>query len=163
LARDRLAALVDDLDNSHQADLREILAQLEELETASLPVLQSWDIDLRRLDEQQSARLGDFFARLGRCGVVSDPRSVLGPHDLARGLPQESIHFRVGLLWSMSAEAIRQRLGLRATAARIPAETAVSLCLDLEEWVRTSRHSLGELLAELERLGDFEDPQLDLA
>src|SRR5262249_46951751 len=151
------ASLVDDLDNSHQVDLREIL---EQLDPASLPVLQSWDIDLRRLDEQQSARLADFFAKLDRCGLVSEPRIVLGPHDLSRGLPQGSIHPQAGLRSSMSAGAIRQRLGLPATTAKAQDEVALSLSIDLGEWVRTSRLSLGELLAELERLGDFEDPHL---
>jgi two-component system, chemotaxis family, sensor kinase CheA len=90
LARDRLATLVDDLDNSHGADLRDILAQLS-----------------------------------------------VGP--------------------------IRQQLGLPATAAKIPAETALSLSVDLGEWTRTSQRSLVDLLAELGLLGDFEDPRLDLA
>jgi two-component system chemotaxis sensor kinase CheA len=163
LARDRLATLVDDLDNSHGADLREILEQLEQLEPASARVQQSWDIDLRQLDEQRSARLVDFFTKLEICGVVSDPRIVLGPHDLTHGLPQGSIHLRTQLLSSMSVRAIHQQLGLPETAATIQTEAAVSIRLDLGEWIRTSQRSLGELLAELEALGDFENPHLDFA
>ncbi len=160
LARDRLATLVDDLDNSHGADLRELLAQLE---PASAPTQQFWDIDLRLVDEQRATRLSDFFTNFDHCGVSSDPRIVLGPHDLTRGLPQGSIHFQAQLLSSMSVAAIRQQLSLPASAAKTPAETALPLSLDLGEWVRTSRRSLGELLAELERVGDFQDPQLDVA
>ena len=55
----------------------------------------------------------------------------------------------------MSVEAIRQQLGLPATAAKIQAETALSLSVDLGEWVRTSQRSLGELLAELEGLWEI--------
>ena len=54
--------------------------------------------------------------------MVSDPRIVLAPHDLTRGLPQGSIHLQAQILSSMSAEAIRQQLGLPATAAIILAE-----------------------------------------
>ena len=126
LARDRLATLVDDLDNSHGADLRDILAQLEQLEPAPAQVSQSWDIDLRQLDEQRSGRLADFFTKLERSGVVSDPRIILGPHDLTCGLPQGSIHLQVRLAPSVSVGAIREQLGLPATEARIQAETAVS-------------------------------------
>ena len=163
LARDRLATLVDDLDNSHGADLRDILIQLEQLEPASARVQQSWDIDLRQLDDQRSELLGDFLTNFDRCGVVSDPSIVLGPHDLTRGLPQGSIHLQTQLLSSMSVEAIRQKLGLAAAAAKIQAETALSLSIDLGEWVRSSKRMLGELLAEIEGLGNFEDPKLDFA
>jgi two-component system, chemotaxis family, sensor kinase CheA len=163
LARDRLATLVDDLDNSHGVDLGEILAQLEQLQSMPARVPQTWDIDLRQLDQQQSARVADFFTKLDRCGVVSDSSIVLGPHDLTRGLPQGSIHFQAKILSAMTVGAIRQQLGLPATAVRSQAEPALSLSIDLGEWVRSSRHSLGELLAKLDGLGDFEDPHLDFA
>ena len=159
IARDRLATLVDDLDNSHGADLSELLAQLE---PAATPTQHFWDIDLRLLDEKRTTSLGDFFRSFDRCGIASDPRIVLGPHDLTRGLPQGSIHFKAQLRSSMSVEAIRQQLRLPASAAKTSAETALPLSLDLGEWVRTSGRSLGELLAELEHVGDFQDPQLDV-
>ena len=161
LARDRLAILVDDLDNSHGADLRDILTQLEQLEPAPARVTQSWDLDLRQLDEKWSSRLAEFFTKLEHCGVISDPCIVLGPHDLTRGLPQGSIQYQAELSTLMSAGAIRDQLGLPATVAKIQAEPGLPLSLDLGEWVSTSQRSLSELLTELERLGEVEGPQLD--
>ena len=161
VARDHLATLVDDLDNSHRADLREILAQLEEVEVVQGRVAQSWDVDLGLLNEQGSTRLGDFFTKLERCGVVSDPRLVLGPHDLGQGLPKGAIRLEFQLLSSVSMEAIRQRLGLPAISAGEQDETALPLSIELNQWVRTSRRSLVELLADLERLGEFDEAYLD--
>jgi two-component system, chemotaxis family, sensor kinase CheA len=162
MARDRLATLIDDLDNSHAADLREILAQLEQLEPSPAGVPQSWDIDLRQLDGARSARIGDLFAKFERCGVVSDPRILLAPHDLRRELPRGSIRFQARLSTSMSVEAILRHLGLPTSSAKVQAENDVSLSIDLGEWVRASRRSLGALLADLEQLGNLEDPRLDL-
>ena len=161
VARDRLATLVDDLENSHGADLREILAQLEPVERSPLRVPQPWDIDLRQLDRQRSGRLAEFFSTFERCGVVTDPSHHLASHDLARELPQGSIHFRARLASSMPAEEIRRTLGLPAIAMEGQAEHALPLSIDLAEWVRASQRSLGTLLADLERLGNLEDPGLD--
>ena len=121
VARDRLATLVDDLEGSHGADLREILAQLERIEGSRLQEPRAWDIDLRQLDRQRSGRLAEFFSTFERCGLVTDPSITLASSDLARELPQGPIHFRARLTSSMPAEEIRRTLGLpidRAWKAR---------------------------------------------
>ena len=158
MARDRLATLVDDLDNSHGADLREILAQLE---PAATRTQQFWDIDLRQLDEKRTAPLGEFFTRFERCGVASDPRIVLGPHDLTRGLPRGRFTFRLGSAprcrWKRSASNSGCRRPLRKFGrnglAAIPRSRGMG----------PHQRSLTRRAARRARtLGDFEDPQLDL-
>src|SRR4051812_33852666 len=57
VARDRLATLVDDLENSNGADLGELLLQLEGVERSILEAIEGWDIDLRELDRRRSGRL----------------------------------------------------------------------------------------------------------
>ena len=161
VARDRLATLVDDLENSREADLHDILALLEPVEPSLLQAPQAWDIDLRQVDRQRSARLAEFFSSFERCGAVSVPSIIMASHELSRELPQGSIHFRARLASSMPAEAIRRTLGLPAVAVEGRATTPLPLSVDLAEWVRASQHSLGELLADLERLGEFEDARLD--
>src|SRR5260221_8111008 len=54
VARDRLATLVDDLENSHTADLSEILSQLHAQGRSPLHAPQTWNIDLRQLDRLKS-------------------------------------------------------------------------------------------------------------
>jgi len=161
VARDRLATLVDDLENSHGADLREILAQLERVEHAPHRVAQPWDVDLRQLDRQRSGRLAEFFSTFERCGLVTDPSINMASSDLTRELPQGSIHFRARLASSMPTEEIRRKLGLPMSAMEGQAENALPLAIDLAEWVRASGRPLGTLLADLDRLGNFEDPGLD--
>jgi len=116
IARDRLATLVDDLENSHGADLQEILALLEPLERRPLRVPQAWDIDLRQVDRQRSNRLAGFFASFERCGAVVSPCIMLASHDLTRELPRGPIHFQAQLATSMAVADIRRELGLTADA-----------------------------------------------
>jgi HPt (histidine-containing phosphotransfer) domain-containing protein len=83
-ARDRLAALVDDLENSDGADLRETLAQLEAVEHSPLRPAQLWDIDLRQSDRRPSPGLMEFFSTFERCGVIAVSSIVMASHDLTR-------------------------------------------------------------------------------
>src|SRR4051794_23024608 len=101
VARDRLATLVDDLEGSHEADLREILAQLERAPGLRLRAPRLWDIDLRPLDRERSGRLAEFFASFEHCGLVTDSSLPMESPDLARELPRGSIHFRARLASSM--------------------------------------------------------------
>src|SRR6185437_12893694 len=48
-ARDRLATLVDDPENSGRADLGELLSQLQEVERSLRDDSDRWDIDLREV------------------------------------------------------------------------------------------------------------------
>jgi two-component system chemotaxis sensor kinase CheA len=161
VARDRLSTLVDDLENSHGADLREILALLKSVEHSPLRVPQAWDIDLRQLDRERSAHLAEFFSTFEGYGEVAVPRLIMASHDLSRELPQGSIRFQAQLASSIPVEDIRRDLGLPAIMMEVQPERALPLSVDLAEWVGASQRPLGRLLADLEGLGRFEDPHLD--
>jgi two-component system chemotaxis sensor kinase CheA len=161
VARDRLATLVDDLENGQSADLREILALLGEAEHTPLRAPNEWELDLRQVDRERSGRLVEFFSSLERCGVVSVPRIILSSCDLTRALPPGPIHYQAQLASSMTVEQMRRELGLPAIGMEDEAERALPLSIELAEWVRTSRRSLGGLLSDLESVGTFEDPRLD--
>ncbi len=121
-ARDRLATLVDDVENSDEADLREILAQLEQVKRSPPRAPEWWDIDLRQLDREGPAHLVRFFSTFERCGVVSVPCLVMAVQDLTRELPQGPIHFRAQLASSLSVDEIRRDLELAEVAPpRLPA------------------------------------------
>jgi len=126
VARDRLATLVDDLENSHGADLHDILAQLEPLESSLLQGPRTWDIDLRQLDRQRSARLAEFFSTFEHFGVVAVPSIIMASHDLTRELPPGSIHFRAQLASSIPVQAIRRELGLPASAMDVQTDATSS-------------------------------------
>jgi two-component system chemotaxis sensor kinase CheA len=158
-ARDRLATLVDDLENSHTADLKEILSQLKADERAPPRAPQAWDIDLRQVNGQRSDRLAQFFSTFEECGVISAACLKMASCDLTRELPRGSIRFHAQLASSTPPDEIRRKLGLPAMGAQT--ERALPLSIDLVEWVHASQHSLGKLLADLERLGILEDPRVD--
>ena len=162
VARDRLATLVDDLENSQGADLREILAQLELIERSPLRVPQL--VGHRPASAGSSACRPPRRILLRRSSAAASslsPPSVMASTDLARELPQGSIHFRARLASSMPAEEIRRDLGLPMSAMEGQAEHVLPLSIDLAEWVRASGRPLGTLLADLDRLGHLEDPDLE--
>ncbi|SIO40766.1 two-component system, chemotaxis family, sensor kinase CheA [Singulisphaera sp. GP187] len=163
VARDHLATLVDDLGNSHAADLSEILAQLERLEDAPLQGSQAWEIDLRQLDRECSGRIAGFFAAFERCGAVSAPRIEMGLEDVTGDFARGPIHFRARLKTALQAEDIRRALGLSADAMNVHQDRSLPLSVDLAEWMRASQRPLATLLAELDRLGGVEDPVLEFA
>jgi two-component system chemotaxis sensor kinase CheA len=162
VARDRLATLVDDLDNSHLADLGELLSQLEQYERSILESAEEWDIDLREVDRQRSGRLAEFFASFARFGRVNAPAIEMAPAELVRGLPEGPIHFRAGLISATPRDEIRRSLGLPAVASKSEPERLLPLSVDLADWMRTSGRTLGSLLAGLAQTGRFEGPRLDL-
>src|SRR5262249_22131324 len=106
-ARDRLAALVDDPDQSGTANLGELLAQLERVERSIAGSSSRWDIDLREMDRTRQGQLAGFFAAFARLGTVTAPEVVLGETDLARGLPTGPVRFRAKLATSASGEEVR--------------------------------------------------------
>jgi two-component system, chemotaxis family, sensor kinase CheA len=161
VAGDRLSTLVDDLESSQGADLREILAELELIERSPIPVSQLWNVDLRQVDRQRGARLNEFFSTLDRCGLVTEPSISLASTDLSLELPQGPIHFRARLASSSPADEIRLNLGLPMSAMEGQAEHVLPLSIDLAEWMRASGRHLGALLADLDRLGNLEDADLE--
>ena len=161
-ARDRLATLVDDLENSHGADLGELLSELERVERSIPEAAAEWEIDLRELDRLRSGRLAGFFTAFARLGVVTAPALDMAPADLASGLPQGPIRFRARLVSATPSDEIRRSLGLPAADPTGEPEQSLPLAVDLGDWVSTGRRTLGALLADLARLGDFGDPRLDL-
>lgn len=162
LARDRLAVLVDDLENSQDADLADLLAQLERVECSLLKAPQEWDIDLIEVDRCRSGRLAGFFAKLARFGDVLHPALDIGPGDLGSGVPEASIRFRASLLTATHRDEIRRSLGLPEIKSTGKPELHLPISVDLAEWVQASRSSLGSLLAKLAREGTFEGPRLEL-
>ena len=162
VARDRLATLVDDLENSHGADLREILAQLEAVEHSTPRLTQPWDIDLRQLNRGPSAPLAEFFATFERLGVIADPCVTMSSYDLTHEVPQGPIHFQAQLASALPADEICRALGLSAVAISASTENTVPLAVDLADWLNANQRSLVELLGDLEVLGEIEDARLDI-
>jgi two-component system chemotaxis sensor kinase CheA len=161
-ARDRLATLVDDLENSSKADLGELLSQLERLERSMLGASGRWDIDLREVDRLRSGRLAGFFAAFARLGTVTSPEVEVAPGDLSLGLPEGPVRFRARLSSATPREEICRSLGLPTVAPSGGSERTLSLSVDLNDWVRVRQQTLGPLLAELAHLGGFEDARLEL-
>src|SRR5262249_40856322 len=159
---DRLATLVDDPENSGRADLGELLSQLEWAGRSMRDAAGRWDIDLREVDRLRSGRLAGFFAAFGRLGPVTSSEGDVAPDDLSLRLPGGSAHFGAGLSSATPPEEIRRSLGLPAASPSGGPERLLSLSVDLADWVRTSQRTLGPLLAELARLGRFEDAGLEL-
>ena len=149
IARDRLAALLDDLEHSTEADLDEILSQLESLVPATSESGEAWDIDLQGLDAQFGGRLVRWFEEFAGRGVVSNPRLDLPSHDLAVGLPQGPIRWR-GRLKGLSPGAVKA----------MPHQRDLPLSIDLGSWVVSGQSGLAALLAELDGVGNFNQPQL---
>jgi two-component system chemotaxis sensor kinase CheA len=161
-ACDRLAILVDDPGDSGKADLGELLSQLERVERSLRDAGGRWDIDLREVDRLRSGRLAGFFAAFGRLGTVTAPEVDVAPGDLSLGLPGGFVRFRAKLSSARPREEICRSLGLSAVSPSGGSERILSLSIDLADWVRVRQQTLGPLLAELARLGSFEDPHLEL-
>ncbi len=161
IARDRLATLVDDLGNSQEVDLCEILSQLDQLRHAKHRDNPTWEIDLRLLDRELSGGLAEFFITFERCGDVSDAGIELGFHDLTRSLPQTSVHFRTRLTTSLRTEDVGRMLGISQAAINVIPNNAVALSVDLADWVRAGGRTLGSLLSDLDRLGRVDEPELE--
>ena len=150
VARDRLAALLDDLEHSREAQLAELLAQLESIAGTQHTAGDDWDIDLRDLDRECGHRLVAWFEKFARSGVVSDPRVELPPHDLAQSLPQGAIRYRA-----------RIHPASPPTASKvIPQEKAIYLAIDLAKWATSRNCGLSMLLSELDGIGKFDQSQL---
>jgi two-component system chemotaxis sensor kinase CheA len=162
-ARDRLAALVDDLDASRDADLGEILGELEHVErSAARGEVSSWDIDLRQVDRQRSGRLAEFFAGFERLGQLSGQVVALESTDLSRAIPQGVVRFRVRLASARPEDEVRLSLGLPMPLPAGGLDPVVPLSIDLADWVQVSRRPLGALLARIEALGSVEQPTLEI-
>src|SRR5262245_16487323 len=111
-ARDRLAALVDDLENSQRVDLGGVLSQLDQVELSIKEAAGEWDIDLRELDSQRSGRLAEFFASFAHFGVITAAAIDVASADLARGLPEGPVRFRARLDSATPRDEIGRLLGL---------------------------------------------------
>ncbi|MCE9547666.1 MAG: chemotaxis protein CheW [Planctomycetia bacterium] len=176
VARDRLAALLDDLEHSRTAELGEILGQLEaiaHLPSETRPHDQvrelEWDVNLHHLAAEHSGRLVACLAQLERDGVISHARVELPPHDLTASLPQGAIRLHA-----------RQKASSPLPASMAaPRESAISLSIDLSQWgvpgttpqmspstttgalpQAPAPSSLAARLALLASLGRFDQPQL---
>lgn len=160
VARDRLAALLDDLEHSRGAELGEILAQLESITRSPNAAEQDWDVDLREVDIQCSGRLVQWFEKFEHCGAVSNSRVELPPHELALCLPQGAIRYRARLQSSSPAPATRRILGLPPDSQAMPTDSAIPLSIDLGQWASSRQCPLATLLAELDGVGRLDRPQL---
>ncbi|WP_152053713.1 hybrid sensor histidine kinase/response regulator [Tautonia marina] len=161
LARDRLAALVDDLESGREADLGGLLDELERVARQGVGGPEGWDLDLREVDRLQSGRLAGFFAAFERLGRVSSPAVVLDAEDLSGGLPSGPVRFRVALASETPREEIRRALGLPEVAGPEGRGAVVPLAVDLAEWSRSRGQSLATLLADLDRWGRVEGASLE--
>ena len=79
-AKDRLASLIDDLENSERVDLGAILNDLQKVESDAVPVVVPWVMDLRAVDRRRSSRLVHFFESLEPgYGIASGIDLLAGP------------------------------------------------------------------------------------
>lgn len=157
-ARDRLANLIDDLEHSNQADVGGLLAELERAARHVEGASTAWDVDLREVDRLRSGRLADFFATLRGLGELASAELVVGPGDLAQGLPEGAPRLRFRLATARPRAEVCQALGLPDLAEA----RGVELSVDLAEWSRVRQSTLGPLLAEVGRLGRLDDGRLEL-
>jgi two-component system chemotaxis sensor kinase CheA len=161
-ARDRLATLVDDLENSRWADLGDVLSQLEQAEHSIKEAAPEWNLDLRELSTRTSGHLAQFFASFARFGVVTEAAIEVGPADLAGGLPKGPVRFRARLETATPRGDIARLLGVPDDTARSEPEHLLPLAVNLEDWVQSSGRTLGQLLAGLAQVGRLEEARLDL-
>jgi two-component system, chemotaxis family, sensor kinase CheA len=181
-ARDHLAALVEDLDRSHAADIGHALARLSAADTAMWPSPMELDIDLTAQSDAASGRLGAFFNRLAGLGTLQAQRLiVLG--NLAQALPAGPVRLAAQLCPTVSQEVLDRVLGKSAKgdaeqarslsdtatnvgAAAIPSsassEYIYRLHVDLAAWSRSTATPLVALLTKLARAGKLVDQRLDI-
>ena len=157
-AKDRLASLIDDLENSERVDLGAILNDLQKVESDAVPVVVPWVMDLREVDRRRSSRLVHFFVSLERCGVIHSSSIDLAPADLATELPQGSISLRAHVASALSEPEISQLLDLPITALGPAFHRGFPLSIDVAHWIASSGKSLARLLAAIEGLGTLENP-----
>ena len=160
IARDRLAALLDDLEHSREAELGEILAQLDSISGAPNSAEKDWDIDLGDLDSQFGGRLVQWFEQFERGGIVTNPRLELPPHNLALSLPQGVIRLMARLETPSPAQATRHSPDLPPDSKGMPRHSELALSIDLSSWATSRQSGLATLLAELDGVGRFDQPQL---
>jgi len=158
-ARDRMASLVDDLEDSNRVDLEGLIAQLEQAARTVREAKDLWDIDLREVDRLRSGRLAGFFGEIVRLGTVTSPDLEVAPGDLSQGLPEGPVRFRARLSSTRPRDEIYRSLGLPVPAP--PGAPGIALSVDLAEWAGVRRQTLGPLLAEIARLGAFEGGHLE--
>ena len=157
IAKDRLAALIDDIENSDRVELGEVLAELDKVESDAVPLVFPWVIDLRDIDRRRSGRLAEFFAGLEQCGVIHSSAIDLAPADLARELPQGSVSLRAHLSSGLPEQEIARILGLPVTSLGPTFRRGFPLTIDLAAWILATGQSLVRLLAALEGLGTLEN------
>jgi two-component system, chemotaxis family, sensor kinase CheA len=162
VARDRLAILVDDLEHSHSADLRDLLAELEWAERYLVASAGRWEIDLREVDRFRSGRLASFFSLFDSFGSVTSPSLDFELGDLTLGLPQGPIYLRANLATAIPSDEIRRLLGL-PRAKEVHSQHILPISVDLADWVQASQRTLGSLLADLAQMGSFEEARLETA
>ena len=161
VARDRLSTLVDDLQSSQGVDLREILAQLERVERSPIRSPPAMG--------RRPASGGSSASRAPRRILLRI--RALRPRDRARHQPvvdrpesrtsrgADSLPSRLSS--SRPAEEIRLDLGLPMSAIGRPGRARLA-AIDRPGGVGASRRRpLGALLADLDRLGHLEDPDLE--
>jgi two-component system, chemotaxis family, sensor kinase CheA len=159
-ARDRLAALVDDLQHSSVANVGDILTRLSSIEkpVSAMDV----DIDVTAQGDRACGRLAAFFTRLAALGTF-DSQRLIAASDLARALPTGPVRL-LARLSPTAADEIVQRVLAGATAADTQQDRGqvYPLQVDLEAWARSTAMPLVTLLADLAKAGRLVDPQLDI-
>lgn len=162
-ARDRLAALIDDLEHSDRVDLSDVLGRLAAAEPAALGTTLELDIDL---NAAQVKRVGliEFFQGLERLGSIHEPRlSFTG--SLESALPNAPVRLIARMLPSVSPAEIDRFVNPLANSASSSSTAArdqvYPIRIDLTEWSRSTAKSLVELLANLARIGRLEEPKLE--
>jgi two-component system chemotaxis sensor kinase CheA len=134
-ARDRLASLVDDLENSNGADLGEIQTRLAsslsnpEVEPRvgvaagdlaaerepSVPIA----IDLEAWQRATGRSLVALFGDIERIGTLEERKLDLKPGDLGQRLPGGPILFRATLRTPLSSSEVIERLGLAGATGQM--------------------------------------------
>jgi two-component system chemotaxis sensor kinase CheA len=161
-ARDRLAALLDDLDQPSSGDVTSLLTRLSALvaagDTAQIPI----DLDMRERSNAYSGHLAAFFANLTGLGSF-DSQQLIVSGDLAQSIPTGPVRFLARLSPSVPAETVQIVLaGTAPCPAPQTRDYTVPLEMDLNAWSQSPRASLAQWLMDLAEAGRLDRQHLDI-
>ena len=159
VARDRLAALVEDLDHSHAAPVNDAIQRLQSLEGTTSHSI-SFDINLQRwMRFHPQSSLIDLFRKLDLLGSIENPQlagfvaiSALTPDDWAANC---DIRFSGTLITKGSPEDVAALVSDNEFAA-----SGSERQIDLLEWQHHGGESLVNLFREIANSGELSDPHL---
>lgn len=162
-ARDQLAVMVEDLDQSHQASVDKMVRRLQSLEGTTwheIPL----NINLRHWQtHHRGIPLTDLFARLDGFGIVENPELTGLPDpsafDSATWAENCDVYFSGMLMTKASPDDVAMLVGVQSPDVLAMSDFS-ERSVDLGEWQRENGRSLVELFREIAQSGEVVDPHL---